>query len=58
MLKEIAHFLWHGPRIARMRSKLSPAEFYKSLTALLDQAGLAEHRSELVKDLEGEILEN
>ena len=57
MLREIHHFLRHGPRIQRMQKELGPAEFLKVMSLELDADGYDALRTGLVGDLEGEILE-
>lgn len=57
MIREIYHFLRHGPGIQKRRKNLGLVEFQKAMAKELDADGYAELRTSLVGDLKGEILE-
>ncbi len=57
MIREIYFFFRHGPKIQKRQRELGPVEFLKKLSRELDTDGLAEYRTRLVGDLEGDILE-
>src|SRR5258708_18964392 len=57
MIRELAHFGWHAPKVLWKKWRLSPAELYDDVLGAADRAGLADQRSALVSDLRGEILE-
>ena len=57
MIREICYFLRYRPRVNKLRNELSLAEFLGRIAKELDAVGFAELRSDLVGDLEGEILE-
>lgn len=57
MIREVAHFMRHGPAVARRQRTMGRVEFLRWLARELDRDGLAELRAELVEGLSGEILE-
>lgn len=57
MLREIAHFVWNGPRGLALKAKLSQASLYENVMDRADAAGLASHRAALVRGLSGRVLE-
>jgi ubiquinone/menaquinone biosynthesis C-methylase UbiE len=57
VIKELAHFTWHAPKVLWKKWHLPQAELYDDVLGAADRAGLAEQRSALVSDLGGEILE-
>lgn len=57
MLKEVYYFLRYGPKVLKRKNELGLAEFMKTIAKELDAEGFAELRSDLVGDLEGDILE-
>lgn len=57
MIKELYHFLRYGPAVQKRQKKMGLVEFQKDLVTRMDADGFAALRSNLVKDLEGEILE-
>ena len=57
MIREIYFFFRHGPKIQKRQKELGPVEFLKKMSKELDADGLAEYRTRLVGDLEGDILE-
>jgi ubiquinone/menaquinone biosynthesis C-methylase UbiE len=57
VLKEVAHFAWHSPRVLWKKWRLSQSELYDDVIGAADRAGFAEQRSALVSDLRGEVLE-
>ncbi|MFQ5913920.1 MAG: class I SAM-dependent methyltransferase [Nitrospinota bacterium] len=57
MIREIYYFFRHGPRIQKLQRELGPVEFLKKMSKELDADGLAEFRTSLVGDRDGDILE-
>lgn len=57
MLREIAHFIRHGPEIGRLQRRMDRAEFAQEIVARGNAAGFAEQRRALVGDLTGDVLE-
>lgn len=57
MLREVAHFAWHSPKVLWKKWRLTQAQLYDDVLGAADRAGLAEQRSALVSDLRGEVLE-
>lgn len=57
MIREVAHFAWHAPKVLWKKARLSQAELYDDVLGAADRAGLSEQRSALVSDLHGEVLE-
>lgn len=57
MLKEIVHFLAYAPGTLALKMRLERVDAFDTLSARLDQAGMAEKRTRLVGDLQGRVLE-
>jgi ubiquinone/menaquinone biosynthesis C-methylase UbiE len=57
VLKEIAYFVWYGPRVGRQQAALGRAEFLEWLSAEVDKTGLGKLRHELIDGLCGDVLE-
>lgn len=57
MIREIAHFLRHGPSVSRKQASMGRVEFQQWLAEQVDRDGLAELRRGLVEDLRGNVLE-
>jgi ubiquinone/menaquinone biosynthesis C-methylase UbiE len=57
MLRELAHFMKHGPAVTRLQKQYSRAEFADRLTARVDEEGFAAIRREMVGDLTGRVLD-
>ena len=57
MIRETYYFLRHGPGVQKRQKALGSVEFMKDLAKRVDADGFAELRSDLVGDLEGNILE-
>jgi ubiquinone/menaquinone biosynthesis C-methylase UbiE len=57
LLRELAHFVRHGPAVAKLQRQLGRAEFFDRLTAVADAKGYAEVRRELAGGLRGRVLE-
>jgi len=57
MIREIAHFMRHGPAVARRQRESSRVEFLRWMARELDRDGLAAVRAELAEGLHGDVLE-
>ncbi len=57
MIRETYYFLRHGPGVQKRQKAMGSVEFMKDLAKRVDADGFAELRSDLVGDLEGNILE-
>jgi ubiquinone/menaquinone biosynthesis C-methylase UbiE len=57
MLREIAHFLRHGPEVSRLHASHSRAEFLDLMMKRADDHGYGEVRRALVAGLRGRVLE-
>ncbi len=57
MIREVAYFLRHGPRLSRKQLAMERVEFQQWFAAQVDEEGLAEFRRLLVEGLNGEIVE-
>jgi ubiquinone/menaquinone biosynthesis C-methylase UbiE len=57
MLREIAHFLRHGPEAMRLQANHSRAEFLDLVMTRADERGYGAVRRALVGDLRGRVLE-
>jgi ubiquinone/menaquinone biosynthesis C-methylase UbiE len=57
MIKEIAYFAWHGPRVGRRQASLGRVEFLRWLSAEIDKTGLGDLRRELAEGLRGDVVE-
>ena len=57
MIREVVHFLRHGPSVSRKQASMGRVEFQQWLAGQVDRDGLAELRRGLVEDLRGDVLE-
>ena len=57
MIREIYFFLRFGPRIQKLQQELGPVEFLKTMAREIYVESLAQFRTKLLGDLEGDILE-
>ena len=57
MIKEVWHFLRHGPAVARKQRAMGNVEFQEWLAARVDDDGFADLRASLVEGLEGDAVE-
>ena len=57
MIREFLYFFRHGPAVSRMQKSMGRVEFLQTIAARLDEDGFAELREELVRDLQGDVLE-
>jgi SAM-dependent methyltransferase len=57
MLREIAHFLRHGPEVMRLQASHGRAEFLELIMTRADEGGYGEVRRALVAGLRGRVLE-
>lgn len=57
MIREIYYFFRYGPNVLKQQKDMGLVEFQKAISKELDADGLAELRTSLVGDLEGDILE-
>jgi SAM-dependent methyltransferase len=57
VLKEVAHFVRHLPGVVRLGVTRSHADVFAVLMERADEAGLAEWRARLVRDVKGHVLE-
>jgi ubiquinone/menaquinone biosynthesis C-methylase UbiE len=57
MIREVVHFMRHGPAVSRRQAAMSRVEFLRWMARELDRDGLARLRAELVDGLRGDVLE-
>ncbi len=57
MIREVVHFMRHGPAVSRRQAAMSRVEFLRWMASELDRDGLAKLRAELVDGLRGDVLE-
>jgi SAM-dependent methyltransferase len=57
MLREIAHFLRHGPEAMRLQARHNRAEFLELVMTRADERGYGEVRRAVVGGLKGRVLE-
>lgn len=57
MIREIYHFFRYGPKTQKRRKELGLVEFMKAMAEELDADGYSDLRTNLVGNLEGDILE-